>query len=169
MTLIWCVGQRRLWAVDGIWGGLNMGKIWTYLDMNTSHHKKKKTTTTLRSFQRACISMRPAKPKKESGECLPEASQESHDIRLKVGPWSGTSHPIYAWVTASTAVHCAIWVTSWQGPVNKKEDRLNISQHICREDYVALIKRNYIHVHLLSWKGVLNILKRKKGSYRMSM
>ena len=27
---------------------------------------------------------------------------------------------------------------------------------------MALIKRNYIHVHLLSWKGVLNILRRKK-------
>ena len=166
MTLIWCVGQRRLWAVDVIWIGLNMGKTWTYLDMNTSYHKKNKKKQQQKKpwgpFRGSVSAWDQLNLKKESGECLPEASQESQDIRLKVGPCSGTSHPVYAQVTASTTVQYAIWVTSWQGLVKKKEDRLNISQHICRKDYVALIKRNHIHVHLLSWKGVLNTLRRKK-------
>ena len=52
--------------------------------MNISGHeylipqKKKKKKKNLRSFQRACISMRPAKPKKKSQENAYQKLVKSH-------------------------------------------------------------------------------------------
>ena len=175
---IYTVRMKERWLSFGVWVredfeqlmlfelGLTWVRhehIWIWIPHTTKKNKKKQQQKKpWGPFRGSVSAWDQLNLKKESGECLPEASQESQDIRLKVGPCSGTSHPVYAQVTASTTVQYAIWVTSWQGLVKKKEDRWNISQHICRKDYVALIKRNHIHVHLLSWKGVLNTLRRKK-------
>ena len=78
-----------------------MGKIWTYLDMNTSYHKKKKKKT-LRSFQRACISMRPAKPKKKSQENAYQKLVKSHmtlDWKWGLGQGQVTQY-IHEWQQA---------------------------------------------------------------------
>lgn len=154
-------GQRRLWAVDAVWIGLNMGKTWTYLDMNTSYHKKKKKKKPWGPFRGSVSAWDQLNLKKNQENAYWKLVKSHRTLGLS-GATLRTSHPVYAQVTASTTVQYVIWVTSWQGVVKKKEDQLNISQHICRKDYVVLIKRNHIHVHLLSWKRVLNTLRRKR-------